>query len=107
MPDVPHASSTDVSNPIENPVVSQESPPEKLDDKLLPEISLPRGFVSTTGTDKNSLTIYFIHESLKTTFNSDIRVLKEFAAAWSSGELDVDKKIPFSDMQPCHVIVVK
>ncbi|KAG6088137.1 hypothetical protein E4U15_006691 [Claviceps sp. LM218 group G6] len=108
MTDVPHASSVDVSIPIENP-----EPPRNLrrrdcqDDKPPVENLLPRGFISTTATDENSLKIYFIHESQERTFNSDILILREFAAAWSSGERDVDKKIPFSDMQPCDIIVVK
>ncbi|KAG5966513.1 hypothetical protein E4U56_001266 [Claviceps arundinis] len=56
------------------------------DDKPPVENLLPRGFISTNATDENSLKIYFIHESQERTFNSDILVLQEFAAAWSSGE---------------------
>ncbi|EJP61255.1 uncharacterized protein BBA_09791 [Beauveria bassiana ARSEF 2860] len=67
-----------------------------------------RGYVSTVAADGRPLIIYYIHEDKKrvNAIRSEVRVLQEFAAAWTKGELDVNGKPPFQDAQTCDRIVV-
>ncbi|QLI65971.1 uncharacterized protein G6M90_00g000230 [Metarhizium brunneum] len=70
-------------------------------------MSMSRGYISTFAADGRPLLIYYIHEALdQGTLSAEIRVLEEFAAAWTRGELDVNGKAPFADAQPCDIIVV-
>ncbi|KAK9443345.1 hypothetical protein VB005_02624 [Metarhizium brunneum] len=70
-------------------------------------MSMSRGYISTFAADGRPLLIYYIHEAPdQGTLSAEIRVLEEFAAAWTKGELDVNGKAPFADAQPCDVIVV-
>ncbi|KAG8415367.1 hypothetical protein J3458_009220 [Metarhizium acridum] len=64
-----------------------------------------RGYVDTVAADDRRLMVYYTHEDHERDVLAEIRVLQEFAAAWTRGDLGVNGKEPSKDTQPCDILI--